>query len=584
MEILVYTVAVLGSKWKLKIACVAAFLCFAGGCSEAPPDPERPNIMLVMTDDQGWAQVGFHGNPYIRTPTLDRLAAESTEFTQFYVEPKCAPTRAALLTGVHGYRNGVIDTHLGRTFLDPAAVTLAELLAAEGYKTGIFGKWHLGDNYPLRPSDQGFQEVLVHRGGGIGQPAGPPGNTYWDPVLEHNGESKKYHGYCTKIFTDALIEFVEENRDRPFFGYLATNTPHSPFDVDEEYIAPYREMGLPENTARVYGMITEFDENLERLLAKLDELGLAENTIVIFLTDNGPTQQTYTAGLKGRKASAYDGGTRVPFLIRWPGEFEAGRKIDRIAAHMDVVPTLLEAAGIAAPESKFDGVSLMPLLTGGISPEDWPDRTIYLQNHRGDAPQKNRNVFARNQRWKIVQPLGKHTDPFPEDAKFELYDMPADPGETNNLAEAHPEIVEEMRRGYEEWFRDVSSTRGFDPVRIHLGTPHEESATLARFDWRGEGQQRALPDGLGYWAVEIEEPGEFDMTLRFAGPLPEAGRARLNVGGAGLSEAVEAGDESCQFRAVRLEAGPANLEALVEYGGVVRGASFVDVSRAEPAN
>ena len=156
----------------------------------------------------------------------------------------------------------------------------------------------------------------MHRGGGIGQPAGPPGNTYWDPVLEHNGESKKYHGYCTKIFTDALIEFVEENRDRPFFGYLATNTPHSPFDVDEEYIAPYREMGLPENTARVYGMITEFDENLERLLAKLDELGLAENTIVIFLTDNGPTQQTYTAGLKGRKASAYDGGTRVPFLIR----------------------------------------------------------------------------------------------------------------------------------------------------------------------------------------------------------------------------------------------------------------------------
>ena len=537
-----------------------------------------------MTDDQGWAQVGFHGNPYIRTPTLDRLAAESTEFTQFYVEPKCAPTRAALLTGVHGYRNGVIDTHLGRTFLYPEAVTLAELLAAEGYKTGIFGKWHLGDNYPLRPTDQGFQEALVHRRGGIGQPAGPPGNTYWGPVLEHNDESKKYQGYCTKIFTDALIEFVEENRDRPFFGYLATNTPHSPFDVDEEYSAPYREMGLPENTARVYGMITEFDENLERLLAKLDELGLAENTIVIFLTDNGPTQQTYTAGLKGRKASAYDGGTRVPFLIRWSGKFEAGRKIDRIAAHIDVVPTLLEAAGITEPESGFDGVSLMPLLTGGVSSEDWPDRTIYLQNHRGDTPRKNRNVFARNQRWKIIQPLGKHTDPFPEDAKFELYDMPADPGETNNLAEAYPEIVEEMRRGYEEWFRDVSSTRGFDPVRILLGTPHEEVATLARFDWRGEGQQRALPDGLGYWAVEIEEPGEFDMTLRFAGPLPEAGQARLNVGGAGLSEVVEAGDESCQFRAVRLEAGAANLEALVEYGGVVRGASFVDVSRAEPGN
>ena len=358
---------------------VRAFLVGAlsiAGCMLATDDSRlsAPNIILIMTDDQGWAQVGFHGNPYIRTPTLDRMAAESTEFTQFYVEPKCAPTRAALLTGRHGYRSGVVDTYLGRTLLDPAAVTLAELLGEAGYATGIFGKWHLGDNYPLRPMDQGFQESLVHRGGGLGQPAGPPGNTYWDPVLEHNGESREYKGYCTKIFTDELIDFVRANRGRPFFGYLATNVPHGPFDVDEEWIEPYREMGLPERTARVYGMIEEFDQNLDRLLKELDALGLAERTIVIFLTDNGPTQQTFTAGLKERKGSAYEGGTRVPFLFRWPGQVEAGRKVDRIAAHIDVVPTLLEAAGVVAPSLSFDGVSLWPLLSGATAPEDWPDR------------------------------------------------------------------------------------------------------------------------------------------------------------------------------------------------------------------
>ena len=538
--------------------------------------PSAPNIIMIMTDDQGWAQVGFHGNPFIRTPTLDRMAAESTEFTQFYVEPKCAPTRAALLTGRHGYRSRVVDTYLGRTLLEPEAVTLAELLAENGYATGIFGKWHLGDNFPLRPMDQGFQETLVHRGGGLGQPAGPPGNTYWDPVLEHNGESKKYEGYCTKIFTDALIDFIRVNSDQPFFGYLATNVPHGPFDVDEEWIAPYREMGLPERTARVYGMIEEFDQNLDRLLGELDTLGLAERTIVVFLTDNGPTQQTFTAGLKERKGSAYDGGTRVPFLFRWPEQVEAGRQVDRIAAHIDVVPTLLEAAGVGTPFQPFDGVSLWPLLSGATAPENWPDRTIYLQNHRGDIPQLNRNASARTQRWKIVQPLGKATDPMPPGAEFELYDMSVDPGETNNLAGEHPEIVEKMRRGYEEWFRDVSS-RGFDPVRIHLGSPREPRTTLSRFDWRGDYDERAGEAALGYWPIVIEQQGRYDLVLRFAGPLPSDGRARVSVGEVEVAQEVAAGSASCKFPGIELEAGPARLVGVVEYDGLVRGASFIDV-------
>ena len=562
--------------WAFK--AVLTVVVVSAGCMPGTDDSKSssPNIILIMTDDQGWAQVGFHGNPYIRTPTLDRMAAESTEFTQFYVEPKCAPTRAALLTGRHGYRSGVIDTYLGRTLLDPSVVTLAELLAEEGYATGIFGKWHLGDNYPLRPMDQGFQETLVHRGGGLGQPAGPPGNTYWDPVLEHNGESKEYQGYCTKIFTNELIDFIRANRDRSFFGYLATNVPHGPFDVDEEWIEPYRDMGLPERTARIYGMIEEFDQNLDRLLKELDALGLAEHTIVIFLTDNGPTQQTFTAGLKERKGSAYDGGTRVPFLFRWPGQVEPGRKVDRIAAHIDVVPTLLEAAGVGAPSQSFDGVSLWPLLSGATAPEDWPDRTIYLQNHRGDIPQLNRNASARSQRWKIVQPLGKATDPMPPGAEFELYEMSVDPGETNNLADEYPEIVEKMRRGYEEWFRDVSS-RGFEPVRIHLGSPREPRTTLSRFDWRGDYDDRAGEDALGYWPVVIEQGGRYDFVLRFAWPLPAEGRARVAVGEVKVAQEVAAGSASCEFRGVELEAGPARLEGLVEYDGLVRGASFIDV-------
>ena len=561
----------------------AAALAAVGGCGRQAGDApaSKPNIVLVMTDDQGWAQVGFHGNPYIRTPTLDRLAADSAEFTQFYVEPKCAPTRAALLTGRHGYRSGVVDTYLGRTLMRTEAVTLAELLADAGYATGIFGKWHLGDNYPLRPGDQGFQETLVHRGGGLGQPAGPPGNTYWDPILEHNAESRRFEGYCTGIFTDALIAFVRENRDRPFFGYLATNVPHGPFDVDEEWIEPYREMGLPERTARVYGMIEEFDQNLDRLLSELDELELADRTIVIFLTDNGPTQQTFTAGLRERKGSAYEGGTRVPFLFRWQGRVEPGRKIDRIAAHIDIVPTLLDAAGIAvSPSPSFDGVSLWPLLSGAMPVEQWPDRTIHLQNHRGDTPQLNRNASARSQRWKLVQPLGKATDPMPPDAKFELYDMSQDPGETNDLAEQHPEIAERMRRGYEEWFADVSSG-GFEPGVIHLGSEVEPATTLSRFDWRGDYDERAAEDSLGYWPVVIERPGTYDIALRFARPLPEAGAAHLSIGETRIAQAAAAGSTAARFGGLDLEAGRIRLEGRVEFGGLVRGPSFVDVSRRD---
>jgi len=277
---------------------------------------QQPNVILVITDDQGYGDLGVHGNQEIQTPNLDSFATESVHFKNFYVCPVCAPTRASLMTGRYNYRTGVVDTYLGRAMMFGDEVTLAHSLGEAGYKTGIFGKWHLGDNYPMRPDDQGFQEALVHKGGGIGQPSDPPGNTYFDPVLYHNGRDKKYEGYCTDIFTNATIDFIEKNRNQPFFAYLSTNAPHTPLQIHDKYVQPYLDKGLDETTAKVYGMITNLDENMGRLLSRLDELDLSENTIVIFMTDNGAQQSRYNAGLRGRKGTVYEGGIRVPFYIR----------------------------------------------------------------------------------------------------------------------------------------------------------------------------------------------------------------------------------------------------------------------------
>ncbi|MBM4042793.1 MAG: arylsulfatase, partial [Planctomycetes bacterium] len=331
--------------------------------------PMRPNVLLIITDDQCYGDLGCHGNEKLKTPNLDKLAAESVEFTQFYVCPVCAPTRASLMTGRYNYRTGAIDTYLGRAMMHPDEVTLAEVLAAAGYKTGIFGKWHLGDNYPLRPIDQGFQEALTHKGGGLCQPSDFPGNPgYTDPILDHNGKPEPTKGYCTDVYTDAALKFIEANKGQPWFCYHATNAPHSPLQVDEKYVEPYRKMGLGENTAKVYGMVANIDENVGRLLAKLDELKLAENTIVIFLTDNGPCGSQrdkgqpirFNAGLRDQKGTVYDGGIRVPFFFRWPAKIKTGRKVGTIAAHIDVLPTLAAACGARVPpDIKLDGLSLM---------------------------------------------------------------------------------------------------------------------------------------------------------------------------------------------------------------------------------
>ncbi|MBL7139963.1 MAG: arylsulfatase [Planctomycetes bacterium] len=553
-------------------AAAAAPLVGCAGAGRAAEGAKRLNVLLIMTDDQGWGDLGCHGNEKIRTPQLDRLASQSVEMTQFYVQPVCAPTRACLMTGRYNYRTGVTDTYLGRAMMHADEVTLAEMLGRAGYATGIFGKWHLGDTYPLRPIDQGFQTGVWHLGGGMSQPADPPESTgYVDAIYQVDGAEKRLDGYCTDVFADACIRFIEANRDRPFFAYLPTNAPHTPLLVPDKYWQPYAKMGLDETTAKVYGMIENVDENVGKILARLDALGLAENTLVIFLTDNGPQQRNrYNGVLRATKGTVYEGGIRVPFFARWPGRIEAGRKVEAIAAHIDVVPTVLEACGAAAPEGvRLDGTSLLPLWTGRAG--DWPARTLFFQWHRGDEPELYRSAAAREPRWKLVMP-GSAKKPV-----FELYDIPADPGEKQDVAAGHPEIVQRLRAAYEAWLKDVSATRGYDPPRIYLGSTHENPVRLSRQDWRGP-DAGWTPTSLGYWEVHVAQAGAYEVAFLFQ-PAKKERTAVFELGDVRSSAKVPAGDGRCTFENVTLKAGDGRLHARLEGDGPPVGVNYVIVKR-----
>ena len=558
--------------------CSAAAVLLLAACGSQPSEEpfRRPNIILVITDDQGWAQVGSHGNALLETPNLDRLASQSVEMTRFYVSPVCAPTRASLMTGRYNYRTGVVDTYIGRAMMHADETTVAEVLVAAGYRNGIFGKWHLGDNYPMRASDQGFHEALVHKGGGIGQPSDPPGTSYFDPLLQQNNREEQFQGYCTDIFFDAAQRFIELNRDRPFFAYIPTNAPHSPYDVPNSYIDHYKAKGLNDKDARIYGMITNIDENVGRLMATLDELELAENTILIFMTDNGPTTQHFTAGLRAQKGSVYDGGIRVPFFFRWPARLQPA-KIDAVGAHIDVLPTLLESAQLDPPEGlAIDGRSLLPVMEGRAPAAE---RTIFIQSHRGNQPTLYRAFAAIEQQYKLVQPLS-FSEPAPKDAPFELYDIEADPGEQTNLADDKVEVAARLKRAYETWFDDVSSTRGYDPPRIPVGTDEENPVTLTRQDWRVIGADGWSDSHLGYWAVDVETGGAYDIRFRFT-KQERAGRAEFQLGKLKLTRPFTRQAESVSFSGVELEPGAAKLEARLIRGGKTVGVKYVDVTQVE---
>jgi arylsulfatase A-like enzyme len=560
-------------------------------------EPRRPNILLIMTDDQGYGDLGYHGNPRIRTPRLDRFARESAQLKRFCVSPVCSPTRASLLTGRYNYRTGVVDTYIGRSLMHPDETTLAEVLAAAGYRTGIFGKWHLGDNAPLRAIDQGFQRALVIKGGGIGQASDPPGGgSYLDPTLQDDGQQKKFHGYCSDIYTRAAIDFVTAPNDRPFFAYLAFNCPHAPLEAPEAELAAYRKVDLspstfpqlghpippelmtpPEDIAKVYAMVTNIDTNVGRILDALDSRGLADDTIVIFLTDNGPAKVRFNAGLRGYKGTVYEGGLRVPCYLRWPGHVPAGRVVDRLTAHIDLFPTLLDACHVPVPPGlELDGKSLMPLLRGGTD-VDWPDRTLFFQWHRGDTPQVDRAFAARSQRYKLLRrepPAESRETP-----KLELYDLESDPGEEHNIAEQHPELVERMHAEYLAWFHDVSSTRGFVPVRIDIGGRREDPTVLTRQDWRGP-RAGVEANDLGHWEVNVVRGGRYTVAFRLTRRrFPTV--AHLSLHGVERSQKLDTGASGCIFTDVPWTEGPGRLEAWVEGNRNTAGVLDVTVHRTD---
>ncbi|WP_273568874.1 arylsulfatase [Maribacter halichondriae] len=373
---------------------------------------ERPNVIIIITDDQGYGDLGTNGNPHVKTPNLDAFAKKSVRFNNFYVSPVCAPTRASLMTGRNSLRTGVRDTYNGGAIMATGEVTLAELLKEANYRTGIFGKWHLGDSYPSRPMDQGFDESVIHLSGGMGQVGDfttwfQGDRSYYDPVLWHNGKQESYKGYCSDIFTNKALDFIAANRKSPFFCYLSFNAPHTPLQVPDKYYQKYKDIdpssGFDDNrpftemsekdkedARKVYAMVDNIDDNIGRLLNTLETLKIADNTLVIFMTDNGPQQVRYVAGMRGRKGSVYRGGTRVPFYLRYPKLAKKGSDIEAMSAHIDVLPTVAEICGLEVPQDrKIDGRSLLPLLTDGTN--GYEDRSFF-HTGQGDI-QRNIKMF-----------------------------------------------------------------------------------------------------------------------------------------------------------------------------------------------
>lgn len=460
-----------------------------------------------MTDDQGYGDIGAHGNPYLKTPNLDQLHQQSVRFTNFHVDPSCSPTRAAILTGQYSSRSGVWHTIGGRSLLRKDRATMADIFKNAGYQTGYFGKWHLGENYPFRPMDRGFDETLVLGGGASTIHPDYWGNDYFDDVYKNNGVNKKYDGFCNTVWFNEALKFIEKNQENPFFTYISTNSPHAPLIVEEKYAKPYKSM-VPERIANYYGMIAQFDEDLGKFLQELDRLNLRENTILIFMTDNGPcpwfggimlddslyVDHGYNAGMRGAKIRGYEGAHRVPFFISWPfAGIGGGKDVDKLAAHFDILPTLIDLAGLREPDDvKFDGVSLRPLMDN--PGESWPDRTLFVHNQRLQYPEKYKDCLVLTEEWRLEN-YGKK----------ELYRIRSDSGQLHDVADQHPEVVEALSNKYEEWWQDVSAH--FDEYNnIIIGNEKENPSMLYAHDaLRGA-------DGM-VWAVDVENEGIYEFSI-----------------------------------------------------------------------
>lgn len=436
---------------------LACGLCAVEASTQAA---DKPNIIFVFTDDQGYGDLSCLGNPILKTKHLDKLHSQSARFTQFHVSPTCAPSRSTLMTGMHEFYSGVTHTINERERMALTSTTFPELIKKHaGYTNGIFGKWHLGDEDDYQPNRRGFDEVFIHGAGGIGQSypgscGDAPNNSYFSPTIWHNDKFVRTDGYCTDVFFDQAMKWMDGiDKDQPFFCYISTNAPHTPLDCPEDYIDIYKGK-VNEKQARFFGMCHNIDDNMGKLMDWLDKSGRADNTVLMFMTDNGGTfgVPIFNDGMRGRKGQPYLGGIRVPFFVRWPGVTKPV-DIDVLTGHIDFFPTILEIAGVEAVPDKTVGGrrSLVPLLKNPQTP--WEDRVLFTHVGRWDrgkaADSKYRMCSLRNTRFQMVslKPNGEKA--------WELYDLKNDFGQTTNVIDKFPEEAKKLEEAYDKWWSSL---------------------------------------------------------------------------------------------------------------------------------
>lgn len=427
----------------------------------AAPLGSRPNIIIILTDDQGYGDFSCTGNPILKTPQMDRLHDEGVRFTDFHVSPTCSPTRSALLSGRHEFNNGVTHTILERERMSLRTVTLAQVLQSAGYATGIFGKWHLGDEPAYQPGRRGFDEVFIHGGGGIGQTypgscGDVPGNEYSDPVIKHNGRFEKTNGFCTDVFTAQALKWMASAKDaKPFFCYIPFNAAHEPLSCPPRFKEPY--VGkVPDNVATFYGMLANIDENVGHIMVQLKKWGIDRNTLIVLMNDNGgyaPACEVFNAGMRGSKVTAWQGGTRAVSFWRWPGTLQPVT-VNQLTSMIDLFPTLTDLAGVTLKgkvKAQVEGRSLVPLLKEPEAP--WAERNLVTHTGRwggmipGTPPQKfiKNGCAIRNNRYSLVR----------GEKDWQLFDLKQDPDQSDDIAARQPDVVEQLSTAYDQWWAEV---------------------------------------------------------------------------------------------------------------------------------
>lgn len=508
---------------RLAPSCViaTAILFFLGPRGARPAEstaPSPPNVIVFLSDDQGWGDLSIHGNRNLSTPHIDSLARDGALLEHFYVSPVCSPTRAELLTGRYHPRGGVYSTSTGGERLDLDEKTIADTFQAAGYATGAFGKWHNGTQYPYHPNGRGFDEFYGFCSGHWAH--------YFSPQLEHNGQLVRGEGYIVDDLTTRAIQFIDQHREEPFFCYLPYNTPHSPMQVPDRFYEPFEDVDVqmrhrdPDRedmpmTRAALAMCENIDWNVGRVLGRLEELDLADRTIVVYFADNGPNSWRWNGGMKGRKGSTDEGGVRSPCLIRWPARIAAGKRIQQIAAAIDLLPTLAELAGIpVVGEKPLDGRSLKPLLLE--RDPQWPDRMIF-SHWRG-------RVSVRTQRFRL-------------DHRGQLFDISQDGGQRVDVTARHPEVANRLRKAVVAWQKELLPGLGQDDRPFPVGYAEFPVTLLPARDGKPQGNVRrsnrfpnstyfldwSSTEDLVSWDVQVATAGTYEVALHYACPAGDVG-------------------------------------------------------------